>query len=327
MRRRQSFGLKPFGAFRIGGAAKVVWLFAFALGALFGLRLDHGAHAAPFQLEAKPGLNWPEEAPADKAPADETGPDETGAGDPATNDTGFDDADPNAGGIEEVPLGQAGTSQGAPDELDDNPTLKPDVKQGGEGAASPQSTEENKQDRLGPRHDNSQAGDMPLLAPLDRSKLLDQLYDELASAKDLAEARPIMGAIDEMWKSSGSDTVDLLLTRVDSFTKDADLDLAMQVLDALEDLAPENAEVWHKRANVETLREDYTSALADLRRSLSLDPRNYSTMSDLGNVLEKVGAKKEALEAYSKALKANPFLDEARDAVKELTHEVEGQDI
>jgi tetratricopeptide (TPR) repeat protein len=311
MRPRQSFGLKPFGAFRIGGTAKVVCLFAFVLGALSGLRLDHAAHATPFQLEAKPGLNWPEEAPADKAPGDET----------------VDDADSNAGGIEEVPLGQAGTSHRAPDELDDNPTLKPDVKQGGEGAASPQSTEENKQDRLGPRHDNSQARDMPLLAPLDRSKLLDQLYDELASAKDLAEARPIMGAIDEMWKSSGSDTVDLLLTRVDSFTKDADLDLAMQVLDALEDLAPENAEVWHKRANVETLREDYTSALADLRRSLSLDPRNYSTMSDLGNVLEKVGAKKEALEAYSKALKANPFLDEARDAVKELTHEVEGQDI
>jgi tetratricopeptide (TPR) repeat protein len=226
-----------------------------------------------------------------------------------------------------VPLGQAGRSQSAPEQLDDNPTLKPDVKQGGVGAASPQSTEENKQDRLGPRHDNGQAGSMPLLAPVDRSELLGQLYDELAGAKDLVTARPIIGAIEEMWKSSGSDTVDLLLTRVDSFTKDADLDLATQVLDALEDLAPENAEVWHKRADVEMLREDYTSALADLRRSLNLDPRNYSAMSDLGKVLEKVGAKKEALEAYQKALKANPFLDEARDAVKELTHEVGGQDI
>jgi tetratricopeptide (TPR) repeat protein len=324
MRARQSFRLKPFGAFPIGGAVKIVWLPAFALAAVFGLGFDRTVQAAPFQLELKPGLTQPGEAPADKAPADKTGPD--GASEPATNDTGFDDDDPNAGGIEEVPLGQAGRSQGAPEELDDNPTLKPDVKQGGEGVGSPQSTEENKQDRLG-RPDNGQAGSTPLPAPFDRSELLGQLYDELASAKDLATARPIIGAIEEMWRSSGSDTVDLLLTRVDSFTKDADLDLATQVLDALEDLAPENAEVWHKRANVEMLREDYTGALADLRRSLNLDPRNYSAMSDLGKVLNKVGAKKEALDAYRKALKANPFLDEARDAVKELTHEVGGQDI
>jgi Flp pilus assembly protein TadD len=50
-------------------------------------------------------------------------------------------------------------------------------------------------------------------------------------------------------------------------------------------------------------------------------------MNDLGATLEQIGAKKDALEAYRKALKANPFLDEARDAVKELTREVEGQDI
>ncbi|HZP08804.1 tetratricopeptide repeat protein, partial [Methyloceanibacter sp.] len=78
---------------------------------------------------------------------------------------------------------------------------------------------------------------------------------------------------------------------------------------------------------VEMLRNDYTAALADLRRSLEFDPRNYSTLSDLGAALEQTGAKKEALEAYRKALKVNPFLDQARDAVKQLTHEVEGQDI
>ncbi len=157
MRPRQSFGLKPFGAFPIGGAVKAAGI-AFAIAVLFGLGLDRGAQAAPFQLEAKPGLTSPGEDPADRAPSDETGPDDAGAADPAANDAGFDDVDPNAGSVEEVPLGQAGKSQGAPDELDDNPALKPDVKQGGEGAAGPQSTEENKQDRLGPGHDKSSGG-------------------------------------------------------------------------------------------------------------------------------------------------------------------------
>ena len=326
MRPRQSFRLKPIGVFR-NGATTGLWFASLLLALLFGFGPERGLHAAPIQLEPKAGVASPKGAPAEQAPADETGTDDAGAG-----DTGLDDViGPNDGGTEEVPLGQAGKSPTAPDEeLDDNPPLKPDLKPGGDAVGDPQSTEENKQDRLGPKQDNGPGGqtaNVPLLAPLDRNKMLGQLYDQLSSAKDLGAARPIMDSIEELWRSSGSDTVDLLLSRVDHFTKDADLDLAGQVLDALADLAPDNAEVWHKRATVEVLRNDYAGALADLRRSLNLDPRNYNAISDLGSVLQQVGEKKEALEAYRKALKANPFLDEARDAVKELTHEVDGQDI
>lgn len=323
MRPRQSFRLKPIGAFR-NGATTRLWFASLVLALLFGLGPDRGLHAGPIQLEPKAGVASPEGTPAEQAPADETGTDDAGAG-----DTGPDDVGPNDGGTEEVPLGQAGKSLAAPDEeLDDNPPLKPDLKPGGGAAGNPQSTEENKQDRLGPKQEpGGQGANVPLVAPLDRNKMLGQLYDQLSSAKDLGAARPIMDSIEELWRSSGSDTLDLLLSRVDDFTKDADLDLAGQVLDALTDLAPDNAEVWHKRATLEILSNDYAGALADLRRSLNLDPRNYDAISDLGRVLQQVGEKKEALEAYRKALKANPFLDEARDAVKELTREVDGQDI
>ena len=321
---RQSFSPKRVGAFRLRGAAGRLSVAALLL-TFFAFTPERSLRAAPLPVQPGAGAVWPEEAPAEEAPPDETGTNDAGA-----PDTGFDDVAPNEGDTEEVPLGQAGEGPAGPEELDDNRPLKPDIKPGGEGAGNPQSTEENKQDKLGPGQDNEPGGqgaNVPLLTPLDRDKMLGQLYDELSSAKDLGAARPIMDSIEEMWRSSGSDTVDLLLSRVDRFTRDADLDLAAQVLDALGDLAPENAEVWHKRAKVEMLRKDYPAALADLRRSLNFDPRNYGAMNDLGAALEQIGAKKDALEAYRKALKANPFLDEARDAVKELTREVEGQDI
>ncbi len=321
MPRRQSFGLKRSGAVRPSGATRGLAAAALLLGALIGLAPGGDVHAAP--LPAQPGADgvFPEEAPAEQAPADETGPDNV------TPDTGFDDASPG-GGVEEVPFG-AGEDPPAADELEDNqPPLKPDVKQGDAPGENPQSTEENKQDKLGSHPGgNGAAAGAPLLAPLDRDKMLGQLYDQLENAKDLAAARPITESIEELWRTSGSDTVDLLLSRADRFTSDSELDLAAEVLDAAAELAPENAEVWHKRAKVEMLRDDVSAALADLRRSLDFDPRNYSTLSDLGAALERVGAKKEALEAYRKALKVNPFLDEARDAVKQLTHDVEGQDI
>ena len=304
MRPRASFNPKPNAAFlcrlcRIAGCVSLAAL-------VFALILSVGprAHAAPVEPKPDAGVAAPKEAPAE-------------------------DADPSL-----LPgLDETGEDPIEPDELDDNQVLRPDVKPGGESEDKPQSTEENKQDRLGPPlgpgqgRGGVQEGGLPLAVPLDRSKMLGELYDQLGVAKDLGDARPIMESIEEVWHKSGSDTVDLLLSRSERLIKDADLDVASDILDATIDLAPETAEAWHKRATVEFLRKNYESALSDIRRSLSLDPRNYRAMSDLAIMLEAAGEKRDALEAYRKALKANPFLDEARDAIKELTHEVEGQDI
>ena len=310
MRPRPSFSKKPDAAtpFRLSGGVASLWLAALVLALILGAgpRLQ----AAPLGPQPAAGVAEPEEAPAEGAGA---------AG----------GADDQAGEEEE-----SGDSPIKPEELDGGQAPKPDIKQGGESDGKPQSTEENKQDRLGPLLGPGrrkglavQQGNLPLIAPLDRNKMLGELYDQLPAAKDLGEARPIMESIEELWRISGSDTIDLLLSRSERFIKDTDLDLAAEILDATIDLAPETAEAWHKRATVEFLRKDYESALTDVRRSLSLDPRNYRALNDLGIMLEAVGQKKDALEAYRKALKANPFLDETRDAVKELTHEVEGQDI
>lgn len=200
--------------------------------------------------------------------------------------------------------------------------LRPDAKKGDETSEPPQSTQESKQDRLERRF-----GEAPSVAPLERPKLLARLYAELAAARNAEAATPIMLAIEEVWRVTGSDTVDLLVARAELFAKAAELDLALQILDATTDIAPEEAEVWHQRAKVYALREDYGQAFADLRRALSLDPKHYRAMNNLGIVLEELGAKKEALQAYREALQLNPFLEDTQARVEALSREVEGQDI
>ena len=212
---------------------------------------------------------------------------------------------------------EVGPDQARPDE-----SIPPDAKKGGEGSAPPQSAQEHKQDKL-----DLSIGETPIPAQVDRPKLLAKLYDQLAGAKDATAAEPITEAIEELWRNSGSDTVDLLLSRAERFIKDSDLDLALEILDATVDIAPDDAEAWHRRATVHFLEKDHQLALADLRRALSLDPKNYKAINDLGIVLEEIGAKKEALEAYRKALTVNPFLEKTHQAVDELSREVEGQDI
>ncbi|MEM7192179.1 MAG: tetratricopeptide repeat protein [Pseudomonadota bacterium] len=167
----------------------------------------------------------------------------------------------------------------------------------------------------------------PALDPADRPALLSGLYDKLAEAKSPGEAETLTSSIEELWAISGSDTVDLLMSRAAQFANGADVELSLSVLDALVDIAPEQAEAWYMRARVNVLAGNPERALADLRRTLNLDPRHYRAIADLGLVLEQLGAKKEALKAYRQALEVNPYMDDAQAGVDALAREVEGQDI
>jgi tetratricopeptide (TPR) repeat protein len=199
----------------------------------------------------------------------------------------------------------------------DRGLFRPDLKPGSEDAPAPHSAGESKQDRLGEPSD-----DLPLPSPADRPKVLGELYVQLSKAKDAEAAAPLMQAIENLWRATGSPTVDLLISRAMRFTKEADLDLALEILDSTVAIAPEEAEGWYLRAKVHYLQSKYELALADLRRALDRDPRHYRALEDLGLVFEALGTKKEALEAYRKALQVNPFLEDAHQAVEFLSREV-----
>jgi tetratricopeptide (TPR) repeat protein len=210
--------------------------------------------------------------------------------------------------------------RGAPKTLDRS-FMRPDLKGGSEDEVPPHSVEESKQDKLVPLPD-----DLPLPTPVERPKVLGELYDQLAKAHDAEEAAPIAAAIENLWRNTGSPTVDLLMSRAVHFTK-SDLDLALRILDATIDMAPDEAEVWYLRAKVHYLQRQYELALIDLRRALDRDPKHYRALEDLGLVFEALGTKKDALEAYRKALAINPFLPDADQAVQFLSREVGGRDI
>jgi tetratricopeptide (TPR) repeat protein len=205
----------------------------------------------------------------------------------------------------------------------DRSFMRPELKSGSEDAPPPQSAEESKQDKLDP----SAEAELPLPSPVERPKMLGELYEQLGKANDAEEAAPITQAIENLWRTTGSATVDLLMSRAARFTKESDLDLALEILDATADMAPEEAEVWYLRAKVHYRQRQYELALTDLRRALERDPKHYRALEDLGLVLEALGTKKEALEAYRQALKINPFLGDAHQAVEFLSREVGGRDI
>lgn len=164
-------------------------------------------------------------------------------------------------------------------------------------------------------------------SPAVRAKLLDELYDHLAAVNSEADAQPITEAIEKLWLYSGSDTVNLLMDRSLKAVAEKRPELALQLLDAVTELAPDFAEGWNRRAYVFYTQNDYERALGDLRRVLALEPNHFKALDGLAQIFKETGNKKAALKAYKELMQINPHQAGVADAVKELSREVEGQGI
>lgn len=163
--------------------------------------------------------------------------------------------------------------------------------------------------------------------PADREKLLEELYARLAGATDAATAAEVANAVEQLWQHSGSATADLLVARASAAIEDNRRDLAMQLLNAAVELQPDFAEAWNRRAYLFFLDEDYKRALGDLRRVLALEPHHFKALEGLAGILQRLGEKKAALEAYESLLRVHPQVPGGKEARDELKVEVEGQGI
>lgn len=161
----------------------------------------------------------------------------------------------------------------------------------------------------------------------DKEKLLESLYKELETAPNVTTAERYAGAIENLWRQSGSETVDLLMERSNLALQTNDFELALKYLSAVVRIAPDFPEGWNQLANVYLLREEYGAAMQQLRRVLALDPHHFMALTTVARILREVGNKRSALNAFRMALKAHPFMDIARQAEDELGREVEGQQI
>jgi tetratricopeptide (TPR) repeat protein len=156
---------------------------------------------------------------------------------------------------------------------------------------------------------------------------LDTLFSALKIAPDATSAKAIENRIWETWIESGSDTCDLLMTRVKDAIEEKDYDLAIRLLNSIIAIRPGYVEAWNQRATVYYLKDDYPRAIADIAAVLSREPRQFGALAGLGMMLQDIGDDKDALEAYRKALAIDPHLENIPDAVKTLTEKVEGRDI
>ena len=155
----------------------------------------------------------------------------------------------------------------------------------------------------------------------------DQLLEKLSKAASQRDARPIERELRARWAHSPSPSADLLLKRIDQAMRGHDTDTARRIAQKLTEIAPDFAEAWHRRATLAEQKDDYSDAIESLRHVLSLQPRHFVALAELGEILEEFGDKPRALEVYRKAKALDPYIDGMEDRIRALTKDVEGQGI
>ncbi len=152
------------------------------------------------------------------------------------------------------------------------------------------------------------AAEKPVAATPSAVVQIADILRRLKKAPDPETAAVLAAAARTLWRRSGSDTVDVLLQRVGVLVRDGDFDRALEILDAVVEIAPEFAGGWLQRAAVLFRLRKYGVALHDVSLALQLEPDHFDALGQLGLILDALGDRKGALKAFERALQIYPFM-------------------
>ena len=99
---------------------------------------------------------------------------------------------------------------------------------------------------------------------------------------------------------------------------------ALAAFDLLVTREPEFAEAWNKRATLLYLEGDDAGSIADIRRTLALEPRHFGALSGLALIYSRTQHPADAVHSLKAALAIHPNLAGGRERLEELRREAAG---
>ncbi|MBF9043992.1 tetratricopeptide repeat protein [Rhodobacterales bacterium HKCCE4037] len=153
---------------------------------------------------------------------------------------------------------------------------------------------------------------------------VDDFLDRLANP-ELRNWEVVEEEVYQRWQISGSASADYLLRRGLEALEAQDYDDAYDHLTALTDHAPDFAEGWHARARLFAEQQMYGPAIADLQRTLALEPRHFGALVALGLMLEDMGDADRAREAFQAAHDLHPNQPDIQRLLNQVEVAEEGE--
>ena len=155
-------------------------------------------------------------------------------------------------------------------------------------------------------------------APAFAQSELDTLFAKLRDPETGSNVLRIEPQIWATWMQGGSAEDNEALVKATASMNLADFAKAEKQLNAILAKTQTYPEVWNKRATLYFLMGRYEESLADIVKTLDLEPRHFGALSGRGMIYQRLGKDVDALNAFKEALQIHPNLLGARLAVNQL---------
>jgi len=170
------------------------------------------------------------------------------------------------------------------------------------------------------------AGAAPAGAGQDDPRL-DPLFERLKKTGDPREAANIQERIWDLWARSDKEDLNALMQQGRFALVAREFELAMDSFNALIELAPNFAEAWNKRATLFYMMQNYRASVADVKKTLTLEPRHFGAIVGMGLIYDALGEREAALEAFRRGLEVNPHMPHIRKKSEQLARELKDSNI
>ena len=158
-----------------------------------------------------------------------------------------------------------------------------------------------------------------LASPADQNDpALDRLFERLTITTSDEEASNITREIWQRWTANDDPAVSQLMQTGIRALNYSTYRRALQSFDRVNEMAPEFAEGWNKRATLYYHIKEYRRSIDDIKETLQLEPRHFGAWSGLGLVSIAQENYSGALAAFKKALSINPHIANIRRYVQKL---------
>jgi len=153
---------------------------------------------------------------------------------------------------------------------------------------------------------------------------LPQLFDALKVAPSPEDAELIEGKIWAIWLEAHDSAIDTLMEEGSEAMAAQQFGTALAKFNAIIAQRPDFAEGWNKRATVWWLMNEFGKSIADIERTLALEPRHFGALSGLGLIDARNDRPEQALRSFEAALAIHPFLPGARASITALRRRLDG---
>ncbi|MGH6894709.1 MAG: tetratricopeptide repeat protein [Dongiaceae bacterium] len=156
---------------------------------------------------------------------------------------------------------------------------------------------------------------------------LKDLFENLRAAPSPVAAAGVEAEIWTIWAKSGDASLDQVFEVGSQAMAVGDMATALKIFDAIVQKAPNFAEGWNKRATVYYLMGNYEASLADIDKTLELEPHHFGALSGLGLVNVEMDRDEAALDAFERVLKVSPQSESAKANIEIVKQRIKDKSI